>query len=304
MSSSQFSVQNHMGEKSKAVNIILVQFILFMTLFVIGADTFIVSPLIPSIRDQFHVSVAQGGLLVTAYSITYAIFAFFFGPLSDRVGRRVMLVYGMLFFTVFSLLCGLSSNFWWLFVFRGLSGVAAAATSPQIWASIGDLIPFEKRGRAMGITSAALSISQLLGVPMGAYIAGVWTWHFSFIALSVLSGLIFLLIAFGFPAIQRSQQGGKALTRTSIATTLLQVLSSRRAVMGLGVTFFMMMASLGTYTYLGSWLGKTYGLSVDIIGAVSVVVGLGNLVGNLFGGFLADRLSKRTVVLGSLYSIF
>ncbi len=289
-------------EKGK-FNTSFIQFMLFMTLFVIGADTFIVSPLIPSITTQFHVSVSQGGLLVTAYSITYAVFAFLFGPLSDRIGRRRMLIYGILIFTIASILTGLSQSFWWLLLFRALSGLAASATSPQVWASIGDLIPFEKRGRAMGVTTAALSISQLLGVPMGAYFAGIWNWHASFFALALLSLLVLSLLVAQFPHIQPSLKGSGQKSTISMGHSLLQVLTTGKALMGLSVTFFMMVASLGMYTYLGVWLSESFGFNVRAIGAVIMIIGLGNLVGNVSGGYLADRIGKRTVVTISLITM-
>lgn len=143
-----------------------------MIIFLIGADTFLVSPLIPLLSRELHMSVGQGGLLVTAYALAYAVAALVFGPLSDRVGRRKMILWGTFAFGLFSLLCGVAWNFWTLFLFRALSGFAAAATAPQVWASVGDWIPYEKRGKAVGIIAAALSVSQIIGVPAGAFIAG------------------------------------------------------------------------------------------------------------------------------------
>jgi len=288
-----------MNNKENVRNLNGIILILFMIIFLIGADTFLVSPLIPTLSRDFNVTVSQSGLLVIAYSLPYAICGFAFGPLSDKVGRKAMLKWGILAFTVFTLLCGCAWNFWSLFVFRALSGIAAA-TSPQVWASIGDLVPFEKRGRVVGVVTAALSISQILGVPLGAFVAGAAGWRFSFYALGILGVVITLLIMFAFPVIKNTTaQVTKPAAPSNPIYSLKLVLTNKRAVSGLLVTFFMMFASFGMYSFLGAWLSNSFNMSVSAIGTIIVVVGFGNLIGNLSGGLLGDYFGKgRVVIIG------
>ncbi|NRY59200.1 MFS transporter [Clostridium beijerinckii] len=288
-----------MDNKENMKNLNWSVFILFMIIFLIGADTFLVSPLIPTLSRDFNVTVSQSGLLVIAYSLPYAICGFAFGPLSDKVGRRTMLKWGILAFSIFTLLCGCAWNFGSLFVFRALSGIAAA-TSPQVWAAIGDIIPFEKRGRVVGVVTAALSISQILGVPLGAFVAGVAGWRFSFYIIGILGAIVTLLIMFSFPVIENStEQVTKPTASSNLIHSLKLVLTNKRAVFGLLVTFFMMFASFGMYSFLGAWLSNSFNMSVSAIGTIIVVVGFGNLIGNLSGGLLGDYFGKgRVVIIG------
>ncbi|WP_051624298.1 MFS transporter [Clostridium akagii] len=287
-----------MNNEKNVKNLNGIVFILFMIIFLIGSDTFLVSPLIPTLSKSFNVTVSEVGLLVIAYSLPYAICGFAFGPLSDKVGRKVMLKWGILAFTISTFLCGCAWSFWSLFFFRVLSGIAAA-TSPQVWAIIGDLVPFKKRGHVIGIVAAALSISQILGVPFGAFVAGAAGWRFSFYALGILGVIVTLLVIFALPVIENTTAPVAKAASSELSHSLKLVLTNKRAVAGLLVTFFMMFASFGMYSFLGAWLSNSFNMSVSTIGTVIVVVGFGNLVGNLSGGFLGDAFGKgRVVIIG------
>lgn len=108
----------------------------FLTLFVIGTDTFLTAPLLPPLRHEFHTSVQQSGWLVSAYALGYAASALVAGPISDHHDRRGLLLGGLAFFALFTATCGLAWNFESMLIFRGLAGVAAAFVTPQIWAAI------------------------------------------------------------------------------------------------------------------------------------------------------------------------
>jgi multidrug resistance protein len=284
------------------INIKPVVFVLFMTIFIIGADTFIISPLVPTISKYFTVNASEAGLLVTAYSIGYAIFAFVFGPISDKIGRRFLLIAGLICFSVFGILCGFANDFKVLFLLRILSGVAASAAAPQVWASIGDLIPFEKRGRVMGIVSAALAVSQLLGVPIGAFIADAGGWRSSFFALGITSIIVVLLAIIYFPK-TRNKASNDSDISSQLLTSLKSVLFNKHALSGLFVTLFLMFGSFGMYSFLGVWLSDSFKLTVNAIGSVIIFVGIGNLIGNLTGGLLADTFGKKIVAIMGMFSL-
>lgn len=67
----------------------------FSVMFVIGTDTFLLSPLLPLLQDQFHVSTDLSGWMVSAYALGYALFAFIAGPISDRLNRKTVMLWGL-----------------------------------------------------------------------------------------------------------------------------------------------------------------------------------------------------------------
>lgn len=106
--------------------------LLFFTMFIIGTDSFLIAPLLPTLQAEFDVATNISGWMVGAYALGYAVFAVIAGPLSDGWDRKKVLVYGMLGFAVTTALCGLATGFWSMFAFRFLAGVSAAFCGPQV----------------------------------------------------------------------------------------------------------------------------------------------------------------------------
>ncbi|WP_340252411.1 MFS transporter [Brevibacillus borstelensis] len=86
--------------------------VFFLVMFLIGTDTFLVSPLLPALREEFGASTAASGWMVSAYALGYALFALIAGPLSDGWNRKSVIVYGMIGFGVSTILCGFATGFW------------------------------------------------------------------------------------------------------------------------------------------------------------------------------------------------
>lgn len=145
---------------------------LFLIVFMIGADSFIISPLLPAIERSFHISVAQAALAVTSYAVCYAVCyavgAPVIGPLGDHYSKRTLLLLGIIVFSVGSLSCALASTNGWFEVSRAVAGLGAAMTLPNVWALIGATFTGAQLSMIMGITMAALSLSIAIGVPLGA----------------------------------------------------------------------------------------------------------------------------------------
>lgn len=133
--------------------------------------------------------------MVSSYALGYAAFALIAGPISDSLNRKKVMVIGMSFFALSTFLCGIAPSFLWMLIFRFLAGVSAAFVSPQVWASIPLLI------KAIGIATAGLSLSQILGLPVGSYLAMI---HYTtpFFIIGILSALLVILIYGVLPEIQ------------------------------------------------------------------------------------------------------
>ena len=98
----------------------------FAVMFLIGSDTFVVAPLLPSLAKAFDVSTTQSGWLVSVYAIGYALTGLVSGPISDRGNRRIILTLGMVVFALATAACAVSPGFWTMFIFRFITGGAAA----------------------------------------------------------------------------------------------------------------------------------------------------------------------------------
>ena len=153
----------------------------FAVMFLIGSDTFVVAPLLPSLAKAFDVSTTQSGWLVSVYAIGYALTGLVSGPISDRGNRRIILTLGMVVFALATAACAVSPGFWTMFIFRFITGGAAAIAAPQVWAMIPTLVGPDQQHvlRVMGYTTAGLSIAQVVGVPLGSLLA-IINWRIVF----------------------------------------------------------------------------------------------------------------------------
>ncbi|QKW05896.1 MFS transporter [Streptomyces sp. NA04227] len=258
----------------------------FVLLFLFGTETFLVSPLLPSIADDIDVSESAAAQSVTAYVLVYAIAAPFLGLLSDRVGRRRALLAGTVLFAVANATAAVSTGLTLLIVSRALAGLAAAAAGPAIWAHIAETAPEEVRGRALGLGMALFSSGQVIGVPLGALLAEVAGWRSAFLALAIGT-------AAAVPLLLRQVTGAPpadtpAQSRGAIAAVLAAWghPALRKALI---VNTVFHAANLGAYTFLGVLLADRFDLSVAALGLVGVLVGAGSVAGSLLGGKLGDR---------------
>ncbi|MED4619551.1 MFS transporter, partial [Priestia megaterium] len=123
----------------------------WFSLFLMGTDLFVVSPLLPFISQAYKISSATVGWMVTVFAITYAFSAPFFGWLSDKKGRRSLITLGLLLFAASNILTACAPSFLWLIVSRILAGFSVASITPLIYAIIGDIAPPSRRGTWLSI---------------------------------------------------------------------------------------------------------------------------------------------------------
>ncbi len=257
----------------------------FLVMFLIGTDTFLISPLLPTLSTLYHISPSISGWMVSAYAIGYAIFALISGPISDGHDRKKIMVWGFVVFTVSTFLCGLATQFWLMIFFRFLAGVSASFVTPQVWASIPVISPKEKIVQMMGIASAGLATSQLLGVPIGAFLASV-SWRVPFYLISILSLLLLIFIAIFIPSLNTKSKLDKSKT---ILATYTEVLKNKKTVQYLLSYLTFQTGNFAVLSFIGTWFAKDFSLTVSEIGTTMIVIGIGNLIGTLFGSKLINK---------------
>ncbi|WP_226002157.1 MFS transporter [Paenibacillus sp. BJ-4] len=261
----------------------------FFIMFFIGTDTFIVSPLLPILRETFGISVEQSGWIVAAYALGYAVFALIAGPLSDGWNRKKVLLLGLLGFGVFTLLCGFAADFWTMFAFRFLAGISAAFASPQVWAAIPQLVQPHKILKAMGVVTAGLAISQMLGVPLGSYLATT-KWQTPFIIIGSCTFLLVILVFVLLPSMPAAQQQHKAAAIGSRYRSLLHSSTSKVAFLAY---FLFQLGNFAAFSFIGIWLSDKFNLNTASIGTVILFLGLGNTISSFFGSSLVNKVGPR-----------
>ncbi|MET3293068.1 UNVERIFIED_CONTAM: putative MFS family arabinose efflux permease [Brevibacillus sp. OAP136] len=277
----------------------------FLIMFMIGTDTFLISPMLPTLQVQFGVPTDIAGWMLGAYTLGSAVFALIAGPLSDGWNRRTVLLSGLLGFSVSTILCGFATSFWTMCLFRLLAGISAAFTAPQVWASIPAVMPAAKVSKTMGIAFAGLAASQALGVPIGSWLAASH-WSVPFWSIGIASLSLAAIAFFSLPDMKPSVDKGE---RTSILRRYTPLVTSSKA-MGAFAAYLLLHLGSGTaFAFVGKWMADSYGLPIEQIGIVMVFLGGGTLLGSAFSAYAMRKLGQfytvtagMTVVMG-LYII-
>ena len=140
-------------------------------LFLVFLGAGLVIPVMPMLKEDMHLSGSTMGLMISVFAVLQLIVSPIAGSLSDKVGRKLIIAIGMLIFAVSELIFGLGQVVSWLYVSRGLGGVAAALIMPSVTAYVADVTTFEERPKAMGLVSAAISGGFIIGPGVGGFLA-------------------------------------------------------------------------------------------------------------------------------------
>jgi predicted MFS family arabinose efflux permease len=254
----------------------------WLTMFVIGTDLFVVSPLLPLIAADYRISPSLAGLGVALFAVTYMISAPLLGHLADRIGRRRMLTCCLIGFASANLLTASATNFTWLLSARLLAGAAAAGVSPSLYALVSGLAPPDRRATRLALVVSGLLLSLSLGAPIGGLVGASLGWQSIF---GMLAGVSLLLVL-----------ANRRLWPEDHQSVNIAVEDHTRAMAGLGGRLAPMVAwssaLYGVYIYLGAGL-TARGFSNEDIAAVILLYGCGAIGGVLIGGRMVDRLGAK-----------
>lgn len=282
-----------------SVQYALILVTLWLTLFTQSSQFLVVAPVLPRIGEQLHVAEEHLGLLVTVYAVGTAIFATLAGPVSDRVGRRTILRTGSLVMAVVLLLHGLAADFASLLFLRFLAGASSGILAGASVAYVGDVVPYDRRGAAMGVVMSAMAFGQILGIPIGAALAGRFGFQSTFVSFGGVMVVAFALTVTALPKVEVSREGHFGLREAIGSYTSLLARSEIRAVAGAAV---LMMLSVSSFiVYQPAWLESTFGASPDAVASLFLVGGIANALVGPLAGRLSDRIGRKSlVVFGSV----
>ena len=254
----------------------------WLTMFVIGTDLFVVSPLLPLIAADYRISPSLAGLGVALFALTYMITAPLLGHVADRIGRRRMLTCCLFGFALANLLTASAPNFTWLLLARLIAGAAAAGVSPSLYALVTGLAPAKKRATRLALVVSGLLLSLSLGAPIGGLAGASFGWASIFRVLAGFSLLLALANRWVWPDDNRNSN--------------IVAEDHSRTIAALGARLAPMVAwssaVYGVYIYLGAGLmGR--GFSNEEIAAIILFYGFGAIGGVLIGGRMVDRLGAR-----------
>jgi len=286
--------------------------ILSFTLVVVMLGFGIIIPILPFYVEHFGGGGLEMGSLMSAFSVAQFIFSPVWGSLSDRYGRKPILMIGMFGNAVSHVLFALSTEMWMLTASRALGGILSSATLPTAMAFISDSTSEKERGGGMGIVGAAMGIGMVLGPGLGGMTAGISLQAPFYLAaaLSMLSLLlVWLLLPESLPAEQRSTgavriEGPKLREMTRALSGPMGFLLVLAFLHNFAMTNFEGIYSFYTQQRYG-YDEKTVGLILTVVGLVSAIVqgGLTGLFSKRFGDAIIIKVSLFASIFGFVLMI-
>lgn len=249
----------------------------------IGITEFVMMGLLPDIARDLAVSIPKAGYLISAYALGVVIGAPLLVAIAGKYPPKNILIALMVMFTAFNAFSAFAPDFNTLFIARLLSGLPHGA-----FFGVGSVVASRiakkgKEAQAVSLMFLGLTIANIAGVPLGTYIGHNFSWRFSF-AIVVAVGLITLFsLKTLLPALSanadRNLKNELSFFKKTEAWLIIFMIS-----IGTGGLFCW-------YSYIAPMMTSVAGFSADAVTYILVLAGVGMMVGNLLGGFLADRFS-------------
>ncbi|WP_416560110.1 MFS transporter [Limnohabitans sp. yimb22184] len=255
-------------------------------------DFMIMMPLGPQFTALFGISNAQFGLLVSAYTLSAGLSGLMAATYIDRFSRKRLLLVMYALFGLATLACGLAPDYVWLMVARVAAGLFGGVLSALSQTIVADVIPFERRGRAMSVVMTSFSVSTVAGVPLGLFLAAHLSWHAPFFGIAALVGLL----SWGaWQTLPRLDAHLHHPERVSVWRGIGQVLVEVNHLKAFGVSGLMMFAGFTVIPYITIYLQSNAGMQTAEVPWIYLCGGVATLLSARYFGRLTDRMGKVRV---------
>src|ERR1700722_4111827 len=260
-------------------------FMLALGTFAIGTDAFIIGGILPEIAQDLSASIGKAGLVVSVFSLSYALGSPIVSGLSARWRRSIVIIGGLALFSAANLLSAVSPTFGALLASRVVAALAAGVVAPACYALAATLGSSHNRGTMLAIVAVGFTSAIVFGVPLGVFIGNAAGWRGSLLFVAIL-GALAALAMFGVRV-----PGSDTTPRTSSLSEILRVMRRRETVVVLAPFLIWSIANFGLYTFIAAILGRR--LSATAVPLLLLLFGLGSMAGNFVGGALSDRFGSR-----------
>ena len=271
---------------------------LFLAAFAFGTTEFVIAGVLPQVADGLGVSIPVAGYLVTGYAVGIALG----GPLltfaTTNVARRTLLLGLVAVFTLGQIACALAPGFATLLALRVIIAVVHGSFFGIAMVVAVGLVPPERRGFAVALILSGLTVSNVIGVPLGAAIGNFWGWRATFWSMGLLGLLAGAAILLWVPRTKSDASARPNFSRQ------IGVLGRQQAWTSLILMLMLMIGQFVPFTYIAPLLQDVTGLDAGWIPAVLLLNGVGSTLGVFLGGRLADwKLMPSLIAMLALQAV-
>ncbi|MDC2863151.1 MFS transporter [Bacillus sp. BP-3] len=282
-------------------NYSLMTIILFWCGLVVVSSLYVTIPLVSIFASEFKVTIAKATLTSSAFSFFYAVGFLFFGPLSDRYGRKLIILLGLIVLAFVSPLLAFFNNLSSLIILRSIQGVAAATFAPSALAYVVEVFPLQKRVTTIGFVSTGFLMAGIVGQVFSSFMATEFGWQSVFYCLAGMYLITAILVIIFLPSNGVNPGNGNLL---NVFKQIIVVLRNKQLLMCYVITLTLLLTFVGMYTTLGSYLGINFHLTNQQILSIRSVGIIGMLLspfaGKLVGEFGVNHILRSGIVMAIL----
>lgn len=262
--------------------------------FTIILDFMILSPLGAILLPALNITPSQFGLVVSAYAFSAGASGLLAAGFADRFDRKKLLLFFYIGFVFGTLLCGIAPNFEFLLGARIVTGLFGGVIGSIVFAITTDLFAFEVRGKVMGVLQTAFAASQILGVPLGLFLANKWGWHSPFlliVGVSTAAGVVIFLYLKPIDAHLKIKSTRKPLQH------LVHTVSQKRYLQGFAATALLATGGFMLMPFGSAFNVHNLGVTLDQLPYVYIATGISSIVMGPIIGRLSDKIGKYPMFL-------
>ncbi|MCB0798424.1 MAG: MFS transporter [Chitinophagales bacterium] len=255
-------------------------------------DFMIMMPLGPQLMRIFEISPAQFSTLVASYTFSAFASGLIAAFFVDRFDRKRVLLFGYTGFIIGTLGCAIAPTYLLLMLARIVAGLFGGLIGAQVLSIIGDTFPYEKRATAMGALTAAFSLASVFGVPLGIYLATLFSWHAPFVLAGGLAIVINGLAMKFVPSISGHIQEKGA---NKAWVSYQHILADRNQQWAILLGVVMMLGHFSIIPFIATYLVQNVGFTEHEITYVYLLGGALTIFTSPMIGRIADRKGKFPV---------
>ena len=274
-------------------------FILFWTGLVVLCSLYVTIPLLSVFASTYELSPSQAAWAGSTFSFSFAAGCLFFGAISDRFGKKKVMVFGLLCLSIVTFFIGLTNSFNQLFILRGIQGATAATFSPVALTYIGLMFPDKKKVTTIGIISGFL-IAGIVGQLISTFIESTFNWNMVFYFFSIIY-LITTICLFIILPTDRVKQENKDIF--SAIKKFILPFKQNTLILCNSIGVMVLLSFVGMYTALGHYLNATFHFNDQEIFYVRALGILGMVLSPLTGRFVQTFGMHKVFTTGLLSAI-
>lgn len=269
--------------------------------FTVILDFMVLAPLSAILLPALHITPSQFSIVVSSYAFSAGISGLFAAGFADRYDRKKMLMFFYAGFVLGTFLCGIAPTYFFLLGARIVTGMFGGVIASVCFAIVTDLFEMEKRGRVMGFLQMGFAGSQVLGLPIGLYLATHFGWHAPFlmiVAISVVVGVIVLVY------LQPISDHLKVKSDKNALQHLFKTVSNSGYLKAFAATTLLATGGFMLMPFGSVFAVHNLGLTMEQLPMLYLVTGVFSMVAGPLAGRFSDKIGKFSMFLiGSIITL-